>query len=180
MGACQFDTQRLGKTVAEAFTAAVDQAAHEYGHGGYTGTIAEKHGYRLVTVPAGFTADKFIDALLEAANHSHYGDSPLPKRTDASYAWRTRAAKAHAKLLAVLGARELARLLELLNDKWGDCLAVEVTGKALTAAKAEHDSRRGYSYETDRNGRMIEGTKKFGSPSARGMHLYRFVGTASS
>jgi len=31
-----------GKTAQEAFDAAVAQARHEYGHGGYTGTIAEK------------------------------------------------------------------------------------------------------------------------------------------
>jgi len=34
-----------GKTAQEAFDAAVAQARHEYGHGGYTGTIAEKQTF---------------------------------------------------------------------------------------------------------------------------------------
>ena len=42
-----------GKTPQEAFTAARERAQHEHGHGGYTGTIAEKRSFRVLTAPAG-------------------------------------------------------------------------------------------------------------------------------
>ena len=42
MGATEFFTTSSGKTAQEAFRSAVEEAQYEYGHGGYTGTIAEK------------------------------------------------------------------------------------------------------------------------------------------
>lgn len=42
MGACDFETRGFGKTAQDAFNEAVDRARYEHGHGGYTGTIAEK------------------------------------------------------------------------------------------------------------------------------------------
>ena len=37
--------------IAKAFAACVAQEAYEYGHGGYTGTIAEKSDFRIIAVP---------------------------------------------------------------------------------------------------------------------------------
>lgn len=48
MGAQDFTNVSQGKDAREAFNAAGDSARYEYGHGGYTGTIAEKHGFRMV------------------------------------------------------------------------------------------------------------------------------------
>lgn len=45
MGAETFRVRANGKTAKEAFTAAVEQAHYEYGHRGYTGSIAEKHDF---------------------------------------------------------------------------------------------------------------------------------------
>jgi hypothetical protein len=42
MGATEFTCVGNGKTAKEAFDAAVEDAAYDCGHGGYTGTIAEK------------------------------------------------------------------------------------------------------------------------------------------
>lgn len=42
MGASGFMTISPGKTAQEAFSSAVKEAKYESGHGGYTGTIAEK------------------------------------------------------------------------------------------------------------------------------------------
>jgi hypothetical protein len=42
MGAQEFTHPASGKTAKEAFKNAVEDAAWECGHGGYTGTIAEK------------------------------------------------------------------------------------------------------------------------------------------
>jgi hypothetical protein len=52
MGANTFEDYAWGKTPQEAFQSAVEDAQHECGHGGYTGTIAEKHDFTMIEVPA--------------------------------------------------------------------------------------------------------------------------------
>lgn len=66
MGACDFWTQAQGKTAAEAFDKAVEEARYECGHGGYTGTIAEKRGFVMVTVPAGKDPGQHAQDLYDA------------------------------------------------------------------------------------------------------------------
>ena len=51
MGADTFFNHAKGKTANEAFKNAVQDAAHEYGHGGYTGTIAEKQSFVMIELP---------------------------------------------------------------------------------------------------------------------------------
>lgn len=155
MGATNFDTTELGKTADDAFSRARDAAAHEYGHGGYTGTIAEKGSYRLVTPPAGMNGAKLFDLLQKADALNYYVDEAPAKRGSDEARWRREAEKANATLVAKLSAAEVRWLLSVYNDKWGDCLAVEITGKAATDAKA----RRG--------------------GSTRGLRLFRFIGFAS-
>jgi len=53
MGASEFFTRARGKTAAEAFRSAVQQARYEHGNGGYTGTIAEKSEFQEVKPKAG-------------------------------------------------------------------------------------------------------------------------------
>jgi len=47
MGADEFQNKKSAKTAEEAFQLLVEQARHEDGNGGYTGTIAEKNGFRM-------------------------------------------------------------------------------------------------------------------------------------
>jgi hypothetical protein len=54
MGACDFRVRSKGKTAREAFQAAVQQAQYDYGHAGYTGTIAEKDRFTEVPIPPEF------------------------------------------------------------------------------------------------------------------------------
>jgi hypothetical protein len=51
MGACTFFTDAAGATAQEAFDKAVSDAAWECGHGGYTGTIAEKQEFVVIPCP---------------------------------------------------------------------------------------------------------------------------------
>lgn len=51
MGATNFEVIATGKTAREAFLSAVDEARYWNGHGGYTGTIAEKPGFTEFVVP---------------------------------------------------------------------------------------------------------------------------------
>ncbi|MFH9425187.1 hypothetical protein [Streptomyces sp. NPDC017529] len=52
MGSVDFYITASGPTLEAAFKQAREDAAGEHGHGGYTGTIAEKHEVTLIhTVP---------------------------------------------------------------------------------------------------------------------------------
>jgi hypothetical protein len=66
MGADSFFVRAEGKTAAEAFRAAVDEAQYQHGHGRYTGTIAEKHSFVMVPVPAGTEVRDYINVLWDA------------------------------------------------------------------------------------------------------------------
>ena len=68
MGAETFYHTAPGKTAHKAFASAVKDAAYEFGHRGYTGSIAEKDSYVLVTKEVFINrdaamayADKLID-----------------------------------------------------------------------------------------------------------------------
>jgi hypothetical protein len=66
MGAQTFIKYQQGADVQQAFSAARDDAAWEHGHGGYTGTLAEKDSYTII--PGEFTLDaayKHSDQLIE-------------------------------------------------------------------------------------------------------------------
>jgi len=61
MGGCDFYKQYVGtKSPTEAFKELVDDAIYEYGHGGYSGTIKEKDGYRLLSVPSDVNIQDFM------------------------------------------------------------------------------------------------------------------------
>ena len=67
MGAEQFDCfveRRKGGGPKEAFFRAVEQAQWDYGHAGYTGTIAEKQEYVLVGVTESYEAASKLAAKL--------------------------------------------------------------------------------------------------------------------
>jgi len=49
MGATTFETIVTGRTAREAFAAARAEARHLQGAGGYTGTLAEKRDFVMVT-----------------------------------------------------------------------------------------------------------------------------------
>lgn len=95
MGATNFYVTGKGKTVEQAFDALVVEARYLYGHGGYTGTIAEKHGYVEMAPPAGLTPEQFASAA------EGYDDNP--------------GVTLHP---TVIKARRI------FDDKWGPALAI--------------------------------------------------------
>jgi hypothetical protein len=67
MGASQFESEGRGPNAKAAFRAAVEEAQYESGHGGYTGTIAEKD--KFVLIPgSGSTLPTRAQAYNEAAD----------------------------------------------------------------------------------------------------------------
>lgn len=64
MGATTFDVVSEGPTAKEAFGTATSEARHLYGHGGYTGTIAEKRSFVVIPLPKGKEPRKYAYDLL--------------------------------------------------------------------------------------------------------------------
>jgi hypothetical protein len=53
------------KSPQEAFQRAQEDARHENGHGGYTGTIAEKSSFVYITPPLGADPADYANQLME-------------------------------------------------------------------------------------------------------------------
>mgnify|MGYP001585615403 CR=1 FL=1 len=64
MGAQTFHIQVKGKTAQEAFQSAVEKARWDYGHAGYTGTIAEKSEFTMIPLPDDKNADSYAEELI--------------------------------------------------------------------------------------------------------------------
>jgi len=63
MGASVFFGSGTGKTAKEAFNTIVEDAMYEFGHGGYTGTIAEKDSFKVLS-------DKVYESYKEAYDYA--------------------------------------------------------------------------------------------------------------
>lgn len=67
MGADEFFTRAVGRTAGQAFADAVEDARYEHGHGGYTGTIAEKHSFVEIRCSGSVEAKrKLAEELLDS------------------------------------------------------------------------------------------------------------------
>lgn len=64
MGASNFAVIYSGKDAADAFKNAVQEAQWQSGHGGYTGTIAEKHEFVVIPLPSGKNAADYARELM--------------------------------------------------------------------------------------------------------------------
>lgn len=65
MGATDFYTRASGASAQEAFRAAREEAQHEHGHGGYSGTIAEKSEFVTIPLPEGIEASAYAEMLID-------------------------------------------------------------------------------------------------------------------
>jgi hypothetical protein len=65
MGGEWFETIAYGKTAKDAFRKAVSEAEYMYGHAGYTGTIAEKGSFTMITLPKHYTPEVYARKLDE-------------------------------------------------------------------------------------------------------------------
>ncbi|HUW00751.1 MAG TPA: hypothetical protein VMW08_00225 [Acidimicrobiales bacterium] len=131
MGAYDFTTTSLGKTAEQAFDRAVRDAQYEYGHGGYTGSIAEKHDFVLVATPKGTSAERLLAKTY---------DAHAALEAEAGTEWARKATAKERKALAYLREKlghQADRWIEAAEgDKWGPAAAIEVTGKRAAEIKA--------------------------------------------
>jgi hypothetical protein len=74
MGAVNFMNRASAKTAQQAFDALVKQAKHDRGHGGYTGSIAEKHDFEMEIPAPGETPEACVKRCSWDDNHWSYDD----------------------------------------------------------------------------------------------------------
>lgn len=129
MGADYFENYAIGKTPAEAFTSVVTEARWEHGNGGYTGTIAEKPWFTHFTLPPRILAAKVISMLHDSLYAQGGYSKDDTKRAQRSLAWLTK----H------FGVATTHTMINMFDDKWGNALCFEVTGKR----KADYLLRHG-------------------------------------
>lgn len=98
MGAQEFQDASVATDVAEAFRECVEQAQYDYGHAGYTGTVAEKDEYVVLDLPANVPVELAVQALRES--------------------WRSeRQAEKRPSWLP-------QRVIDAYHDKWGPAVAI--------------------------------------------------------
>ena len=111
MGACDFITYMSGENASKAFEAAGEGAFWEYGHGGYTGTIAEKEGF--IDFTSQVPADKRLEVISAISNT--FVPEYLPAIDGVSPAL-------------------LREILKAYGDKWGPAVCLQV-GECATEGK---------------------------------------------
>lgn len=65
MGAEVFIQVGEGETAKKAFNKAYDEACYDYGHRGYTGSMAEKDCFVEIELPEGKTAEEYANELID-------------------------------------------------------------------------------------------------------------------
>ena len=65
MGSDTFFMVRSGKSARDAFKTACEDALYEHGHGGYTGTIAEKDSFQMIDCPKDVKPKDYAEKLID-------------------------------------------------------------------------------------------------------------------
>ena len=125
MGASEFFNVAEGKTADAAFKKLVDWARWEYGHGGYTGTIAEKQSFVEFARPKGMRRDKVIEAVRALGGYA------LPDALRPSVNCGRSGDSQHA--IAEVDAGQggypklpIQQMFEIYDDKWRPALAIQL------------------------------------------------------
>lgn len=123
MGASEFGTTVIADTADEAFRLAKDEACYQFGHAGYTGTIAEKNEFTVVDLPK----DMEISTAIELMDEYHMRE--CEERSCASGTVRE-LRRDHIPLPEEHHPL-LKKMSGIFNNKWGPalCIKTEVDGK---------------------------------------------------
>ncbi len=130
MGAEQFEVEANGKDMKEAFQFAVDTAFYDYGHAGYTGTIAEKSDAYLIPTPAGVLAQdvkKMIETAQGWNNVPHTWPNQTPEQKAKQEEYHSASKEAFKQVVKWYGEAEATKIIEKSDGKWEDAVAIELT-----------------------------------------------------
>ena len=111
MGATVFHARQKGKNASHAFELAQEDAYWMYGHGGYSGTIAEKQGYKEYTRPTGMHEATALKLLDELVDYGYDVDTQV-----------TKLAKKYPKI----PTHTLKDMIKVFDDKWGPAVCMEI------------------------------------------------------
>jgi len=109
MGATNYTTVARDKNAKEAFESAVENAQWNHGHGGYTGTIAEKNSFVLFQRPKGVrltTVKKVIHDMAASWDEKEI----------------TKLEKKYPKF-------PIRQMVRVWDDKWGPSACIELKPK---------------------------------------------------
>jgi hypothetical protein len=120
MGANNFENSIEADNIADAFSACVEQAAWDYGHAGYTGTIAEKDSYVEFHLKPGVDPNKAINVVFKHLDYAAYD-------IDDKYARADQVLPARAAI-AEYFIEDPQRVAMVANDKWGPAAAFSHDG----------------------------------------------------
>lgn len=139
MGATNFHCEANGTTISDAFRQAIENARWEYGHRGYTGSIAEKSGVTEFRIP--------LDSLPELPDKGHRNQS-FAMRVDGAMCflceysddteidealsediqseWSKQAQADARALREAMGRKEFARMMDIWYEKWGNAVGFRI------------------------------------------------------
>lgn len=135
MGAASFCNYLVGKDLDKTFMAVTREARYMDGHGGYTGTIAEKYDYINVgTMPPRLTVDRLVNLIWDyeqwLSQKEDYergvggvrksGKNPVPNHLQAF----------------------VEKVAGPYGDKWGPAVVIELDGTQKSRVK-ERYGRKG-------------------------------------
>ena len=125
MGASEFFNVAEGKTADAAFKKLVAQAQWEHGHGGYSGTIAEKRSFVEFARPKGMRRDKVIEAVRALGGYA----LPDALRPSVNFGRSGDYQQAIAEVYDGQGGYPklpIQQMFEIYDDKWGPALAIQL------------------------------------------------------
>jgi len=148
MGATSFITKMTGADPAHAFRNAVDQALFMNGHGGYTGTIAEKPSFVMCPIPSTPQFRLWLKDGIELESALATVGPQDMERGDAGQTrdelvkfvleydagvegwvnpedkWLRRPYKAMSDLLRMATPEQVLRSFSVWDEKWGPALCI--------------------------------------------------------
>ena len=119
MGAVSFTTPTFcERNMADAFKAARQDAQYWYGHGGYSGTIAEKTAFFEAKVPPRVKARQFAEVLIEAVREHRESYWNQDRKAPLGNWYQ---------LVKWVGEQQAIRLIDIYDDKWGPAIGIQLT-----------------------------------------------------
>ena len=129
MGAEVFEVEANGKDMKEAFQFAVDTAFYDWGHSGYTGTIAEKPGAYLIPTPAGVLAQDVKNMIEKAQRWDDFYTWPnqTPEQKAKQDEYLSESKEAFKQVVKWYGEDEASKIVKKSDAKWDEAIAIELT-----------------------------------------------------
>lgn len=139
MGATNFHCEANGATISDAFRQAIENARWEYGHRGYTGSIAEKMGFTEFRIPLerlpelpdkGHRNQSFamrVDgAMCFLCEYSDDADIDEALSEDIQSEWSKQAQADARALREAMGRKEFRRMMDIWYEKWGNAVGFRI------------------------------------------------------